>query len=614
MMKIAIKLICIAISFVLHTSLLNAQITVTTNTNSIGRYDIYELTIQHPQSYSNNWEDVNVTAVFSGPQTINIDGFYYNTNIWKIRFAPPQTGSWTYAITFSTPSNTYTASGSFNCIPSTTKGFLRQHPNNPFRLIYPDGTLFNGIGIGDCFHDWDKNGTPHDNWGYDGDFRPAGQHDGRDTTLEVYMNAYGVNEAGFNLFRWSIDNCAFNLYYTITTTSNNYLVQQGMWGDSLVQSLRKNGIRLWTTFFGFNPPFPDLTGNNSPQEIAIERYIRYVVARYGAYTDIWELYNEATTPDHWIYEIVPYLNSIDPYNRLVTVSWEKPNLSVIDINAPHWYEKESEFVSDQRAWEMITSRKSWNKPIIFGEQGNSVQNWDSRSALRMRIRSWTTFFAEGMFIFWNLSGVKDYFSGAANIYLGPEERRYIRAMQNFTSHADTAIQQITIIPSNPSNVRAYGLQSPKIIMGYFHHYSSHTSNITTSFNLALSKAGIIYWINPANDSIIQTSPIGIGIQNITSPAFNIDLAMRIDLETITATKNTFTESEINIYPNPVNTELKINFQSNTIFDVEIFNTLGKTIIKTKIKNTIDISQLVNGIYYLKLKDGSNHYSQKFIKQ
>lgn len=63
-MKIAIKLICIAISFVLHISLLNAQITVTANTNSIGRYDIYELTIQHPQSYSNNWEDVNVTAVF----------------------------------------------------------------------------------------------------------------------------------------------------------------------------------------------------------------------------------------------------------------------------------------------------------------------------------------------------------------------------------------------------------------------------------------------------------------------------------------------------------------------------------------------------------------------
>jgi len=581
----------------------SAQISVTQNTDSIGRFDVYELTIQHPLSYSNNWEDVSITTVFSGPQIMNIGGFFYNTNVWKVRFAPPQTGNWTYAITFTTPSDTYTATGNFTCVTSDTKGFLQQHPGNPFRLIYPDGTLFNGIGIGDCINDWDNNGTPHDNWGLDGDFRPVGQHEGTDTILDIYMNAYGVNGAGFNLFRWSIDNCAFNLYNTITTSSNTYLVQQGMWGDSLVQSLRQNGIRLWTTFFGFNPPFPDLTGNISLEEEAIERYIRYVVARYGAYTDIWELYNEATTLDHWIYEVVPYLNSIDPYNRLIAVSWEKPNLSVIDINAPHWYERESEFASDQRAWDMITNRKSWNKPIIFGEQGNSVQNWDSLSALRMRIRSWTAFFAEGMFIFWNLSGVKDYFSGAANIYLGPEERGYIRTMQDFTALADTAIQQMAITPSNPADVRAYGLQSPQIIMGYFHHYHSHTSDVTTTFNLTLPQTGTLYWINPANDSIIQSAPIGSGVQTLTSPAFNIDLAMRISLGATTAINNVNAGPSMQVYPNPATNEFYINGNFSLPAVIELYDLTGKKLLRQNITSDnqkIRVAGFAKGMYFYKV--------------
>jgi len=69
-----------------------AQFTVTQNTDSIGRFDVYELTIQHPMSYPNNWEDVIVSTVFSGPQTMNISGFFYTTNVWKVRFAPPETG------------------------------------------------------------------------------------------------------------------------------------------------------------------------------------------------------------------------------------------------------------------------------------------------------------------------------------------------------------------------------------------------------------------------------------------------------------------------------------------------------------------------------------------
>lgn len=599
--------ICLTFLLLQITVVSIAQITVTANTSSIGRYDVYELTIQHPISYANNWEDVTVSTVFSGPQTINVDGFYYNAHEWRVRFAPPQTGNWTYELTFTTPSNTFTANGTFTCITSTTKGFLQRHPSNPFRLIFPDGTLFNGIGIGDCIIDVDGNGTPLNDWGFDGDTRPPSPPQGEYTTLDTYMNVYGSNGAGFNIFRWSIDNCAFNLYNTLSTSGNTYLVQQGIWGDSLVQSLRQNNIRLWTTFFGFNPPFPDFTGNTSQEEDAIERYIRYVVARYGAYVDIWELYNEATTSDHWIYEVVPFLNSIDPYNRMVAVSWEKPTLSVIDINAPHWYEEESEFISDLRSWDMITTRKSINKPIIFGEQGNGVQNYTPASALRMRLRSWTAFFAEGMFIFWNSSFAKDYFSIAANIYLGPDERGYIRALQDFTSLADSAIQQMTIVPSNPQDVRAYGLQSPFITMGYFHHYSSHTGNVTSTFDLTMPHAGTIYWLSPANDSIIQTESVSSGLQSITTPLFNIDLAFRTSAGPSGNSDVRGSNLNIQVYPNPFFSETTLHSDSG-LEDATliVYNSFGQIVKQiTNISGqavVLSRDDLASGLYFFWLTD------------
>ena len=87
-----------------------------------------------------------------------------------------------------------------------------------------------------------------------------------------------------------------------------------------------------------------------------------------------------------------------------------PELPAIGIASPHWYEKEGELSSDTSTVQKIEAQRYANKPIIFGEQGNSVQNWDPLSALRARIRSWTAFFDEGYFIFWDQQGSKNYMS------------------------------------------------------------------------------------------------------------------------------------------------------------------------------------------------------------
>jgi hypothetical protein len=614
-LRITFRLLCLVIFTVLYPVILKAQIAVKANTDAIGKYDVYELVIEHLKSYPNNWDDVIVSAAFSGPDTINVNGFYYDSNTWKVRFAPPQTGNWSYKITFTTPTTSYTANGSLMCVASNTKGFLQRHPKNPFRLIYPNGELFNGMALGDCMLDFNGTGTPNDNWGIDGDIIDQSNSEGRITSLDNYMKAYGSDGAGFNMFRWSTDNCSFRLYNAISPSGNNYGVLEGKWGDSLVVALRNNKMRLYLVLFG-PPVYNNINGSTPLEEAALKRYISYVIARYGAYADIWELFNESHASDHYIKTITSYIRSIDPYHRLISISDEQPQKPEIDINSPHWYEKESELESDIKTWERILGNKKWNKPIIFGEQGNAVQNWDPLSAERMRIRSWAAFFAEGMFVFWNTSTYKNYMhEKSANIYLGAQERSYIRSLQDYTSLADSAVTQIKIIPKNPYDVRAYGLHSKKVIMAYFHHYTSHGTFVNTSFQYRMRQNGKLYWINPADNKIIDSANIFYGNQLITSPAFNTDLAMRIELDQTPIVFDVNQKLDLIAYPNPATTEFYIDGNFNGTAVVELYNTTGRKVFQqsnVNIGQRLSTTGIAQGVYFYRVHVDQRQATGKLV--
>ena len=363
-----------------------SQITVNQSTATPGRYDLYELSIEHSQSaYTNVWEQVSVNVNFTGPTNVAypIDGFYFNKDTWKVRFAPPEMGSWKWSMTFTTPESAYTSDGTFKCVTSTTKGFLKRNPTNSYRLVYADDSLFNGIGIGDCIMDWSGDGNPLNDWGLDGGFRVNGQAPKEwSVSTSTYMNAYGKNGAGFNLFRWSVNNCAFNLYDTISTSGNKYAVQEGLYGDTLVYNLRQNGIRLWLTLFSWKTPFQNSSSLNSAEQAAVNNYIKYVVARYGAFVDIWELNNETKINDQWIDFTTTYLRSIDPFHRLIAENWNAylgddikytntyfnnwKSKENIDIGDFHWYERGSEFNTDLRTSQKIIADKSGKKLVVYG--------------------------------------------------------------------------------------------------------------------------------------------------------------------------------------------------------------------------------------------------------
>ncbi|MDE3091130.1 MAG: hypothetical protein KGJ80_17280, partial [Chloroflexota bacterium] len=307
----------------------------------------------------------------------------------------------------------------------------------------------------------------------------------------------------------------------------------GLWGDELVQRLRQSGLHTYMTFFGFFPPFPN--GSNNPAQMdAIKRYVKYVVDRYGAYVDFWEMMNESPNPpitidDGWYNQVGAYLHGIDPYQHPVATSWEKPNLGVIDVTAPHWYQKEDEFASDREVKSQIDQYKRFGKPVIFGEQGNSDANWDARSSLRMRLRSWTAFFDEGVLIFWNASCCKGATNGyASNIYLGPEERDYLKVLQDFTRGIDPRVALEDVQVSNPDLARAYALRSPTTYVAYVHNYKDHT-NSTSGLRVTVNllAGGTATWTSPTTGQVLGTQIVPAGTQTLTVPAFVTDIALKI---------------------------------------------------------------------------------------
>jgi hypothetical protein len=175
--------------------------------------------------------------------------------------------------------------------------------------------------------------------------------------------------------------------------------------------------------------------------------------------------------------------------------------------------------------------------MIFSEHGNTGLNWFPNSGLRMRIRSWTAFFREAAFIFWNESSVKrtcpappeECNSPAANIYLGPEERGYLKILGDYTRDFDARAEVVAATVSVPDQVRAYALRAPTMYGAYLHHFSDHAT-LATDVVLTVDAltGGTATWIDPATGAALaDPQPVEAGTRHLAVPPFRVDAALRI---------------------------------------------------------------------------------------
>jgi len=538
---------------------------------------VFEITFKHENHYANPFFDVTINIIFISPskKQIHVGGFHHGSSsgatirkskiwtergerqrvfyhfdkqdLWKARFAPSELGRWKYDFVFRNVKG-QEASGreTFTCVQGRkpNPGFVRRHPTNPFRFVFDDGSPYFPIGLQDCWGDNSGTGSVLDECSMEGPFRtdlknplplPPGPMFARGPSnnpqnADVYFRYF--SQCGFNLYRFSQQNCSYPLYRDL----DHYLVQEGIMTDELLCCARTYGFRIFYGIFGFQKAFND-DPYNEVNMSKVKRFIKYSVDRWGAYVDFWEFLNEQHAHDHWYETMIPYLKSIDPYGHPITTSWERPKLAGIEINAPHWYQRENELESDIMTAGRARNWKKYDKPVVVGEQGNRIDRrkprpsgvggvWDDCSALRMRIRNWTALFNEIAFIFWNTSYARD--GHYMNIWLGPKEREYVRAMQDFAYKLDKNVRMVPVKVSDPTMARAYALASKERAGVYLHHFKDHKNPVQgISITLDVPKAARGYWYSPENAAILEIVKLPKGRNTVEVPEFTVDIALLI---------------------------------------------------------------------------------------
>lgn len=371
------------IAFLLVLSVLSgAPLSAATPFASTGataeQWGTYEIELKGP-SEGNPFVDVRLDAIFdSGERTVKVAGFYDGDGVYRVRFMPDTPGRWRYR----TASNRWELTGKTGEFTATPAGKGNRGPvrvHDTFHFAYADGTPFKQIGT--TIYNWID--TPE-----------ALQEE----TLRT-LAASSFNKARMLLTqqptpyrnefappRWPYvgqpprdwDLTRFNPEFF-----RHY--------EKRIAQLRDLGIEadliLFNPYGKFGFERQDAAGD--------ERFVRYVVARFGAFRNVWwSLANEydflrTKTEEDWD-RLGRLVQACDPHDHLRSIH----NGSLLFDHRKPWVTHTS--VQDGEALETPRSamiyREAFRKPVVFDEikyEGDAKFRWADLSGFDMVHRFWT---------------------------------------------------------------------------------------------------------------------------------------------------------------------------------------------------------------------------------
>tara|TARA_R110002012_G_scaffold69372_4_gene179512 strand:- start:18029 stop:19000 length:972 start_codon:yes stop_codon:yes gene_type:complete len=139
-------------------------------------------------------------------------------------------------------------------------------------------------------------------------------------------------------------------------------------------------------------------------------------------------------------------------------------------------------------------------------------------------------------------------------------------------------------------------------------------SLITSFNIDLQQLeDNAYFLsgNPVNPTVItltSADPIELSYLQGMMPNGTIYRFLRQPLSV-----EDFSQNDFQIYPNPTTEYLNIKTQLSN-YNYSIYNSLGQKVNVTLFENKVDVSNLSNGIYLIKIETETGEVSKRFIKQ
>jgi hypothetical protein len=345
--------------------------------STLEKWGVFEIELKGPEQ-GNPFVDVRLGAVFTdGNATVLVPGFYDGAGVYKIRFSPGSTGDWRYE----TKSNRWELTGKlgrFAVTPPGPRNHGPVHVHNTYHFAYADSTPFKQIGT--TIYNWTD--TPDELQEETLRTLAAAPFNKVRMLLTPQPTPY---QNRFAPPRWPFVGTPPS-QWDFTRFNPDYFRHI----ETKIQQLSALGIEADVILFNPYGKF----GFETMDAVSDERYVRYIVARLGAYHNIWwSLANEydflrTKTDADWD-RLGTLLQQCDPHQRLRSIH----NGSIIfDHNKPwitHVSMQNGAAVEEPGRAEMY--RGVWRKPVVYDEvkyEGVTQYRWGNLTGQEMVHRFW----------------------------------------------------------------------------------------------------------------------------------------------------------------------------------------------------------------------------------
>lgn len=346
------------------------------NTTIVPKWDLYELSLSG-QSNGNPFIDVTISATFVlRNREITVPGFYDGDGIYRIRFMPDTEGEWSIN-TSSNVSELDNFKDSFTCSAPRTGIHGPVRVKNKFHFAHADETPYFPFGT-TCYA-----------WTH----QPL---DMQEQTLET-LKKTRFNKIRMGVFPkhyiYSENNPLYSAFEFKNGVENFDIPNVTMFRhfENQIAALKEIGIEADVIIFH---PY-DRWGYCMMSAEQDYRYLRYLVARIAAYSNVWwSLANEydflldVKPISQWdryfhiIEECDPYRHPKSIHNGEPTMDFNHRKPWVDHVCIQNWDTKKT------AEW-----RENWGKPIVNDEpeyEGNIARPWGNISAHELVHRFWTT--------------------------------------------------------------------------------------------------------------------------------------------------------------------------------------------------------------------------------
>jgi hypothetical protein len=360
----------------------------------VEKWGIFEVSVPG-KTEGNPFTDYDIIAIFSGTnETKKVNGFYDGNGEYVVRFMPDFEGDYTFNISGSFSKQSY--QGEFKSIKPTTDNHGYVQVSDTYHFRYADGAPYYSVGT-TCYA-WVHQSEERQ----EQTLKTLADHAFNKIRFCIFPKHYDYNYADPITFPYEgtpCDNAGLN-----RNTMNAYMEDKSSnhWDftklnpehfhrfDTRIRQLMEMGIEADIILFH---PY-DRWGFDGMGAENDDRYVKYMVARYSAYRNVWwSLANE--------YDYVK-TKTIEDWERIAAVICENDSYARLRSihNGPHYYDFSKTWVTHcscqgtdrYKAVEYTDELMlKYQKPVVWDEilyEGNLNLGWGNISGEELTRRFW----------------------------------------------------------------------------------------------------------------------------------------------------------------------------------------------------------------------------------